>query len=451
MVWKRSLTLLSVLTLHALVLPGPIVPALASPTPGVATTPIQHVVIILKENRSYDEYFGQFPNANGATQGTMSTGQVVDMTTNPTPDPMPNDINHGRGEFLLDYDNGANDAFDKAHGAFSTGGYNLAYSQMSESQIPNYWQYARTFGLADNMFSDYGGTSFGNNLFLLAAQSGRYDPSLSYRGVYTNPKPPQGQKLNRWWGCDDPIGTTVATLGADGKKSTNVFPCFTFPSLPDELNTYGISWKEYADIGGFANAHNVADAFSSIRYGSSWANDVPLSSFVTDAASGNLPAVSWVASAATEHPPQTACAGENETVTDINAIMSGPAWSSTVIFVVWDEWGGFYDHVPPLRVDNYSYGFRVPLLIISPWVQYGPGSNGGYVTDTFLSHASILKFIEDNWTIPPLNDRDANSNDIMDAFNFGQVPKSTLTLTTRKCAKLTPRQRELANEAAGED
>jgi phospholipase C len=241
-VWKRSLTLLSVLTLHALVLPGPIVPALASPTPGVATTPIQHVVIILKENRSYDEYFGQFPNANGATQGTMSTGQVVDMTTNPTPDPMPNDINHGRGEFLLDYDNGANDAFDKAHGALSTGGYNLAYSQMSESQIPNYWQYARTFGLADNMFSDYGGTSFGNNLFLLAAQSGRYDPSLSYRGVYTNPKPPQGQKLNRWWGCDDPIGTTVATLGADGKKSTNVFPCFTFPSLPDELNTYGISW-----------------------------------------------------------------------------------------------------------------------------------------------------------------------------------------------------------------
>jgi len=429
---------------------GPIQATARSYT-GQPTTPIQHVVIILKENRSYDEYFGQFPNANGATMGTMSNGQVVDMTTNPTPDPMPNDIGHAYGEFFQAYDNGKNDGFDKERGAFSKSGYNLAYSQMNQSMIPNYWTYASTYGLADNMFSDYVGTSFANNLFLVAGQSGRYDPTLHYRGVDAIPKPPSGQSLNNWWGCDDPVGTTVKLLGADGKTS-NTFPCFNFQALPNTLATNGVSWKEYANFGYPSNIHNSLDAISSVRNNPTlWANDVPLAQFSSDATAGTLPAVSWVAANQSEHPVSTTCLGENESVNFINAVMNGPQWSSTAIIVVWDEWGGFYDHVPPPQPDNYSYGFRVPFLMISPWTKYGVGANGGYVDSTFFSHASILKLVEDNWNLPSLNPRDAGSNDMMDFFDFTQTPKPATILTPRTCPTLSAAQRRNALRSDGED
>jgi phospholipase C len=446
-----ALVLLGLLTLFITEAPVKTFRAAATSYTGQPTTPIQHVVIILKENRSYDEYFGQFPNANGATQGTMSTGQVVDMTQNPTPDPMPNDIAHGYAEFNQAYDNGLNDAFDKERGAFSKSGYNLAYSQMSQSLIPNYWTYADTYGLGDNMFSNYVGTSFANNLFLVSGQSGRYDISTKYRGVDGLPKPPAGQSLNNWWGCDDPVGTTTKLLGADGQTG-NSFPCFNWLALPNTLTTYGVSWKEYANFGYPSNIHNSLDAISAVRNNSTlWANDVGLANFVKDAGAGTLPAVSWVASNNSEHPVSTTCLGENESVNFVNAVMNGPQWSSTVIFIVWDEWGGFYDHVPPPQIDNYSYGFRVPILAISPWTKYGPGAHGGSVDSTFFSHASILKFVEDNWNLPALNPNDAGANDMMDFFDFTQIPKPASILTPRTCPRLTPAQRRAASASNGDD
>jgi phospholipase C len=415
-----------------------------------STTAIQHVVVILKENRSYDSYFGQFPNAAGSTTGTMSNGTIVDLTQHPTPEPLNHDIGHSLSDFNTAYDGGKLDKFDLEKNAIFNG-VNNAYTQMSESQIPNYWQYARTYALADNLFSDYKGSSFGNNLFFYAAQSGREDPALAFRGVLGLPKPPKGQSLNTWWGCDDPVGTTVQMLGSDGTKA-KVFPCFGFQGLPNILAANGVSWKVYAPLGDHSNLHNVLDAISPVRNDPAlWGNDVALSNFVNDAANGTLPDVSWVATTQTEHPTQLACTGENETVSYVNAVMNGPLWSSTAIFVVWDEWGGFYDHVPPPQIDNYSYGFRVPMLIISPWTKYGVSSNGGYVEHTFLSHSSILKFIEDNWGLPALTARDAGANNIMDAFDFTQTPKPTLTLTSRTCPALTAAQQASANSAGGED
>jgi phospholipase C len=131
--------------------------------------------------------------------------------------------------------------------------------------------------------------------------------------------------------------------------------------------------------------------------------------------------------------------------------MNGPHWSSTAIFIIWDEWGGFYDHVPPPQLDNYSYGFRVPLLVISPFVKYGPGSNGGYVNSTFFTQSSVLKFIEDNWGVEPLTPRDAGSNNMMDFFDFGQVPKPKLILTQHSCPSLSAAQQAAADQSAGED
>jgi phospholipase C len=414
------------------------------------STPIRHVVFILKENRSFDSYFGQFPGANGATTGKMSDGTVIDLTQHPTPEPLNHDIRHNYADFRVAYDHGANDGFDLEQNAIYHG-VNNAYTQMREGQIPNYWQYARTYGLGDNTFSDYRGNSFGNNLFSIAAQSGRYDPTLHFRGVNGIPQPPRGESLNTWWGCDDPVGTTVKLLGSDGSRSS-AFPCFSFEALPNKLAAEGISWKVYAPIGQRGNTHNVLGAISSARYDPNlWANDVPLSGFTSDALNGRLPSVSWVVSTQTEHPVQLACDGENESVGYINAIMNGPDWSSTAIFIIWDEWGGFYDHVPPPQPDNYSYGFRVPLLVISPYVRYGPGSNGGYVNTTFFSQSSILKFIEDNWGIDPLTPRDAGSNNMMDFFDFSQVPKPKLILTQHSCPLLSPAQQAAADQSAEED
>ncbi|HET7172591.1 MAG TPA: alkaline phosphatase family protein [Gaiellales bacterium] len=412
----------------------------AAPAQASAQTPIKHVVIILKENRSFDEYFGKFPGANGATQGTMSNGQVVQLAQ--TPDPMPNDIGHTPEDWKRAYDGGKMDGFDREAGAFSSSGKNLAYTQMSQSTIPNYWAYAQTYDLGDNMFAPWKGGSFPNNVFSVAAQSGQYDASLGGRWMYASvPKSPTVFPLNAW-GCDTPPDTLETMIDAAGVKS-GAYPCFGFQALPNVLAENGVSWKYYGDASdGRVFTHNGLDAIGPVRNDPSlWSNVVSDTTFTTDASSGNLPAVSWVIGRQLEHPLNTTCAGENETVRYVNAIMNGPDWSSTAIFVYWDEWGGFYDHVAPRQVDGVSYGFRVPLLIISPYTKHGKSANGGSISHTFFTHLSPLKFIEDNWGLPSLTPKDAAANDMMGAFNFTGTQRPALIRQQRTCPKLTAAQR----------
>jgi phospholipase C len=135
--------------------------------------------------------------------------------------------------------------------------------------------------------------------------------------------------------------------------------------------------------------------------------------------------------------------GENQTVEYVNSVMQTPAWDTTAIFVVWDEWGGFYDHVPPPQVDNLSYGFRIPLLVISPWTKYGESSDGGYIGHGFYTHASFVRFVENHWQLPSLGAADETANDFSDFFDFAQVPKAPLVLEQRTCQALTPHQKHL--------
>src|SRR5439155_15007986 len=216
-------------------------------------------------------------------------------------------------------------------------------------------------------------------------------------------------------GCDLAADYTVL-MKAVNNASTSAFPCFSFQALPNILNQFGVSWHAYADPDTDSFAHVGLDGVAKVRYDTNlWSNVLPFEQFEVDAAAGNLPQVSWVQSVKNEHPAESsACDGENETVQMINAVMNGPDWSTTAILVTWDEWGGFYDHVVPPVVDNISYGFRVPMLMISPWVKYGGGSDGGYISSTFYSHASPLKLIETNWGLPPLNSRDGGANDMLD-------------------------------------
>jgi phospholipase C len=376
------------------------------PTSPGSIDAIQHIVFIVKENRTFDNYFGTFPGADGATSGTMSNGQTVPLS--PEPDSLPHDLCHDWACALRAIDGGKMDGFNIDGGS-------LAYTQFSEADIPNYFSYAQHFVLADHMFSSLHGPSFPNHLYTIAAQSG---------GAISLPT------SNVAWGCDSPSGTTVQVLTPNGAGS-NQFPCFDFQTLADKLQSASISWKYYAaQKGDYGYNWSTYDAINHIRNSSAWAQHVvPNAQFVTDAGSGNLPAVSWLTPkfAESDHPPASACRGENWTVQQINAIMQGPDWSSTAVFLTWDDYGGFYDHVAPPDLDIYGLGARVPLLIISPYAKQG------YISHTPYEFSSVLKFVEERFNLQPLTARDEGANDMTDSFDFSQTPLPTLVLQTRTC------------------
>jgi phospholipase C len=377
---------------------------------------IEHIVFIIKENRSFDTYFGTFPGADGAMTGKTSKGQVVPLT--PTPDKMPFDIGHTWADAIKAIDGSKMDGFDLvANGNLD--GAMLSYTQMRESNIPNYFAYARNFVLADHMFSSLRGPSFPNHLYTVAAQSG---------GAINNPQPPK-----EIWGCDADPDELVEVMDSKGEVS-NEPPCFDFPTLADRLETARVSWKYYAPTRGQVGyIWSALDAIKHIRNSSLWTSKVvPDAQFVEDARNGRLPAVSWlVTGAKSEHPPFSTCEGENWSVEQLNAVMEGPDWASTAVFITWDDFGGFYDHVSPPPVDKFGLGPRVPLLIISPYVRKGKVSHTQYEFSSFLS------FVEKRFYLAPLSERDQKANDMLDSFDFTQPPLSPLVLKTRSCPLFT--------------
>jgi len=376
---------------------------------------IKHIVFIVKENRTFDNYFGTFPGIDGATSGTISTGDVIRL--GPAPDQLPRDINHSFQSAVLAIDGGAMDKFDLIPGGNVNGDF-LAYTQYTESDLPNYFAYARNFVLADAFFSSLTGPSFPNHLYTVGAQSA---------GAINNPNNSQGR-----WGCDSPENSRVQVMDNEG-NITPEYPCFDFRTLADALEDKGLSWEYYAPQPGESGyIWSALDAIAHIRLSSLWDQHVvPVEQFVQDAQNGQLSAVSWVVvgSGKSEHPPASVCVGENWTVEQINAVMQGPNWNSTVIFLTWYDFGGLYDHVPPPKVDNFGFGPRVPFLIISPWVK------PGHIEHNALEFSSVLKFIEERFRLAPLTPRDEQSNDLIDSFDFTQSPLPPLVLEIRQCPR----------------
>jgi phospholipase C len=397
---------------------------------------IQHFVFIVKENRSFDSYFGAFPGADGATQGPISTGQIVPLTLNP--DITPHDLSHTSGEAVTDIDRGKMDNYDLPPFGNENGEL-IAYRQFNQSGIPNYWTYAQSFVLADHMFSSLHGPSFPNHLYAVAAQSG---------GVLEVPNPeaslPNGPN-SLSWGCDAPEGMTTRFLNPKGTFDA-VVPCFDFPTLADSLDSANISWKYYAPSEGERGyVFSTFDAINHIRNTNLWQEHVvPYTNFVNDAMKGELPAVSWVVSGIeSEHPPNSVCVGENWTVEQINAVMQGPDWDSTAIIIVWDDFGGFYDHVVPPQVDGFGLGIRVPALIISPFAR------PGHISHTQYEFSSVLKTIEEVFNLKPLTKRDANANDLFDSFNFTQPPIPPMILQPRACPVNSAPYLQFGNQGVG--
>ena len=377
-------------------------------------TQIQHIIFILKENHTFDNYFGTFPGAAGVSSGKTHTGKVIPL--GPAPNFFTQDIGHTFANALLAIDDGKMDKFDLIPGAFQ-GRRLINYTQFRQSQIPNYWALASRFAIADEFFSAVHGPSFPNHLYTIAAQSG---------GAIDNPE------AGKVWGCGAGLlDPSVPAIGPNGQRFWEV-PCFHIQTVADSMNNAGLSWRYYTGTyseGGFEWCE--FEAIYQIRYGPQWkTNILPDARFFTDVAAGNLANMTWITTDGemSEHPDQgSSCAGENSTVAIVNAIMNSPLWSSTVIFVSWDDFGGFYDHVAPPQLDLLGLGPRVPLLIISPFAK------SGYIEHQQLEFSSVVKFVEEIFGLPFLTARDTNSNDMFDAFDFVDAPLAPMPLTPERC------------------
>jgi phospholipase C len=315
---------------------------------------VEHVVIIVKENHGFDNYFGTFSGANGTSLPR-------------SPNPPPHDPDH-------------------RHQAWLTRKTTAVNTQFVEQDIPAYFAYAREFTLCDNYFTDVAGPSTPNHLMLIAGDSPVINNPPSYR------LPP----------------------GA---------PLFNIPSLPGLLEKAKLTWGNYGGYA-FPMIHELHTKPA-----------LPSQQFVVDAKAGKLPAVSWVYAPhdASEHAPDPQDAGKplvgnvthgmQWTVDQINAIAQGGLWPKTVIFVTWDDWGGWFDHVDPPEVEKwpadgtqFRYGSRVGCLVLSPYAK------AGYISKVLHSHVSLLKFCQNLFALPPLNSRLANADGMADCFNFGQTP-----------------------------
>lgn len=374
---------------------------------------IDHIIFIIKENHSFDNYFGRFPGADGATSGRASTGEIIPLAE--APDQILPDVSHSSDAAYLAYDSGRMDFFDRIASAVTLG-VDHSYTEMWPRDIPNYWAYAQHFTLDDHFFSSIMGPTFPNHLVTIAAQSG---------DVISNPTIPSAR-----WGCDSPPASTVITVNSNGQFGTTT-PCFDFMTLADRLNAAHIGWRYYAPkIGRSGYIWSTFDAIRHLRDSPQWeTNVVPWIRFRSDVTHSHLAAVTWLVTdtAQSEHPPASTCLGENTTVSEVNAIMRSRFWRHTVIFVTWDDFGGFYDHVPPPQHDRWGFGPRVPTIVISPYARRG------YVDHTTYDFSSLLRFAETRFDLPPLTERDAHGPTMAASFDFTARPGPPLLLKPRAC------------------
>jgi phospholipase C len=380
--------------------------------------PIKHVVFLIKENRTFDHMFGTFPGADGVRFG-MDRGKRRPLVRG-TDGRTDSDIPHCYACALAAWNGGKMDGFNQSESADR-----WAYTQLHKDQLPNYWHWARRFVLADNFFASAQGPSFPNHLYSIAAQSG---------GAHDNPRRTPGLTHgSNTFGCDAPPEQLVEIVDSEGRTKM-VHPCFDFLTEGDLLNRAGIPWAYYAateDQKGY-----IWSAYSAIRrYRNNprrWQRHMfPVDRVVDDIRAGVLPPVTWITPRfeLSEHPEYNFCHGENWTTRVINAIMQSPMWEDTAIFLTWDDYGGFYDHVPPPQVDDFGFGIRVPLLVISPYAKRG-------VVDHHLGEfSSVLRFIEDNWGLTQLTHRDRDATNLSYDFDFSQTPRPPDPLPLRDDCK----------------
>ena len=364
-----------------------------------ATTPITHVVILIMENRSFDYMFNGFPGAHTVQQGLTHDGQVVQLQQVPLE--AVGDLGHAHPDFVSAFDGGKMDGFDLE--SWDPRLPSLApYSHAPPGEVKPDWMIAQRYTLADDMFQSMTGNSYPAHQYLIAGQS---DFAIGLPDANV-------------WGCDSPPGTKVPVLNAQGKMVPGPFPCFDYMTLADLLDAAGVGWRYYTQSPTYT--WNAYDAIKHIRDGQDWTSDIvtPSSQFDVDVANGSLAPVTWIvpADVNSDHSGNKSASGPSYVAAVVNSIGMSKFYGSTALFVVWDDWGGWYDDVAPPQLDLMGLGFRVPMLVVSPWARHG------YVSHVQHEFGSILHFVESDFGLPSLLQTDARADDLSDCFDFSQKP-----------------------------
>ena len=371
----------------------------------------------MQENRSFDNLFNGFPGADTAQTG-MNGDQLIALTPVPLGDSR--DLDHSHLRWWKDWDRGQMDSFAQDSVNPST----LPYSYVPEKDVEPYWALANQYVLGDRMFQSNTGPSFVAHQYMIAGQSAN---------VAENP-------TGSVWGCDAGPGSTAALLGPDGTDLPGIYPCFDYQTTADLLDEKGVTWRYYAPgSGGKFFILSAYQAVRHIRFGNDWNDNVisPQNRVLTDIQHGELAQVTWIVPdfAHSDHPG-SGSEGPDWVASIVNAIGNSPFWNSTAIFVTWDDWGGWYDHVDPPKVDAMGPGFRVPLLVISPYAKHG------YVSHHMHEASGFIAFIEHNFDLGTLGTRDAGSDAFLDCFDYTQKPPAFTPIPTKVTADQLIREQD---------
>ncbi len=377
---------------------------------------IKHVVIIIQENRSLDNLFNGFPGADTVQEGLTKHGRVplhaVDLD-------YPADVDHQHRAFALQYDDGKMDGWEETFTS-PRQDPDFPYAFVPQREVQPYWEMAEQYTLGDRFFQSNTGPSFPAHLYLVAGT-----------GNFVADNPNHLETTHYAWGCDSPINARVSMIASDGDEVPGPWPCFNMPTIADVALANGLTWRYYAPpIDSLGNIWSAFDAIRHIRYTSLWGNVIsPETRVLEDARVGDLPAISWVVPSAqnSDHPfPRrdtehdvgvTGQFGPEWVASVVNAIGQGPLWNSTAIIVVWDDWGGWYDHVAPPQLDRMGLGPRVPFIMI------GPYAKRHYVSHVQHEFGSILKFTEQVFLLPSMHTTDDRSDALRDCMDFTQPPQ----------------------------
>lgn len=361
-----------------------------------------HIVIVVQENRTPDNLFGSNPTFEpGVDIQTVfydKSGTAIQATSIPLAGCY--DISHGNAQFVTQYAGGAMTGFDgKANGTECNGASypEVRYVQQSDVQI--YFDMAMNYGWANYMFQTNEGPSFPAHQFLFSGTSA----PTTYSDLFASGEPVKSQA-----GCNAPSDAYVELIDPTGKNSSTTFPCFEHPTLTDLLDAAGLTWRWYSN--GPSNIWTTPDTINHICVsvagkctGADWANvSLKPTNVLTDISNCDLANLSWVNPAMkySDHPEGNDGSGPSWVASIVNAIGTSACgyWDNTAILVTWDDWGGWFDHVPPPRIGqsngwgaNYVYGFRVPLLVVSAYTPSGLVDNGVH------DFGSFLRFAENNW------------------------------------------------------
>ena len=463
-------------TLYTLSAEGPGGTAQATANVIVTATPIQHVVIIFQENRTPDNLF-QDPvlMARGAdiqNYGYDSSGDKIQLLPIPlaATKTYPFDLGHQHQGFIDMCDFDPTTGTCKMDGANNDGkscptgvqppcwpaDHDPHFYSVGPQYVQPYFQLAETYTFGDRMFQTNQGPSFEAHQFIISGTSAPTAPGQQYSDYFAANLPAGVSNPDGDTGCTAPAVEYVPLIDPSGQLNedyNNGFPCYEHPTLTDLLNADGISWKYYTPTAG-----SIWTGPNAIQHmckpnaptggtctGADWVDNVVLNQaqVLTDIQSGQLATVTWVIPDATEsdHAEINDGTGPAWVASVVNAIGASPFWANTAIFITWDDWGGWYDHVPPPlgysdgTSSEYVYGFRVPLLVVSPYAK------AGYISHQVHDFGSILKYIEEDFQLtavapgaPGYADSSTVTNDMSDCFDYSQTPLKFNSIQANKKA-----------------